>query len=152
ATGPAPTRYAPTARGLDLLCGLTALQGEAITALWSPHQAILPALLSLATRAADGAAATLPRDRYPAFHGQYAAPDPPAAPPAHALGTRLPRLRSLRAAAHARAWAARRLDAAQAGAFTLLWHDVATSTTGGDDTLTAALEELRRHGLAILDG
>lgn len=139
--------YVCTMRGRDLLLRLTDLQGEAMTALWAVHEQGLGALASLATRVSDHAAATLPLDRYPAFRGQHAAPAPLGATPAHLLLIRLTTLRYLRADAHAAAWQAHGLDAAQAGALTALWR--ADRPLGLDDLyqVTAALDALREHGL-----
>lgn len=144
--------YACTTRGRDLLLRLTALQGEAITTLWAAHEASLGVLASLATRVSDHAAATLPLDRYPAFRGQHAAPAPLGATPAHLLLTRLTMLRYLRADAHAAAWQAQGLGAAQAGALTALWRASgalsAVDLNGpGNDRAMATLAALRKRGL-----
>jgi len=106
-------RYVATPRGRDFLLRLTAAQGETITNLWAARAATLPTLVATATRAADHAAAILPRAAYPAFHGQDAAPDPAGATPAHLLLTRLTTLRYLRADAHAAAWRSRGLALAR---------------------------------------
>lgn len=110
--------YAPTLRGRDLLLRLTARQGAAVTALWAPHDALLPALASIATRVVGDAAATLPLAAYPAFRLQQAAPAPLGATPAHLLLTRLVALRTLRADATTAVWRAHGLDAVQARALT----------------------------------
>lgn len=147
-------RYVATPRGRDFLRRLTAAQGETITALWAARAAALPVLVATATRAADHAAAILPRAAYPAFHGQDAAPDPAGATPAHLLLTRLTTLRYLRADAHAAAWRSRGLDAAQGAVFTALWRartplttDEARGLVSNGDAADRVLETLHERGL-----
>ncbi len=110
--------YTPTLRGRDLLLRLTARQGAAVTALWAPHDALLPAMASIATRVVGDAAATLPLAAYPGFRLQQAVPAPLGATPAHLLLTRLVALRALRADATSGVWRAHGFDATQARALT----------------------------------
>jgi hypothetical protein len=108
--------FALTHRGRELLERLTAMQGETITKLWADHARSLPMLIDATSRVTGAAGRELPRARYPAFNLMHAAPDPPAATPAHLLLTRLTTLRYLRADAHAAAWFDRGLVAPHADA------------------------------------
>lgn len=102
-------RYAPTPTGRQLLCDLRAAQAAAAEELWEPVADVVEALLPLADRltaAAWGTGGT-------AYALMANAPDPADATAAHLLLSRVTALRYHRADAHAAAWAAAGLTAAQ---------------------------------------
>jgi hypothetical protein len=102
-------RYAVTPAHRPLLLAMQAAQGAAADELWAPAAGQVSALLPLADRLVAAAWETAGT----AFALLAGAPDPDGATPAHLLLTRVTALRYHRADAHAAAWSAAGLTAAQ---------------------------------------
>jgi hypothetical protein len=101
--------FRATGRGREFLAELLALQGGVLTEAWVAHADRVGRLNALLGRLLDAAAGT-GGDAFAAMAPPY---EPPAAAPAAVLLNRLGTLRYHRADAHAAAWGAAGLTAAQ---------------------------------------